>query len=140
MKLYNYIILGSLLTLEISTSCRAQSVPDRLPKYEAPDFSTLPRPVPKAHLLTTITGIVTDADGKPLPAATLLFRGTLLGVVADSLGCFRLPVPQRLASGRRWVRVRAMYIGYGFTQVRLDAQQPGPVTIVIPPDTRPIIH
>ena len=41
----------------------------------------------------SITGDVKDADGNPLPGATVLLKGTSLGVATDATGKFKLEIP-----------------------------------------------
>ena len=45
---------------------------------------------PLAHSQTTITGTVTDANGQPLPAATVLIENTSKGVATDFDGKFSI--------------------------------------------------
>lgn len=44
--------------------------------------------------MITVTGTVTDEEGKPLPGATVLVKGTSKGVTTDANGNFSLNVPK----------------------------------------------
>ncbi|RMG30839.1 MAG: SusC/RagA family TonB-linked outer membrane protein, partial [Bacteroidetes bacterium] len=57
-----------------------------------------------------ITGVVADANGKPLEGATVLVKGTAIGALTDSEGKFSLNVPD----GATLV---VSYIGYKRTEV-----------------------
>lgn len=46
----------------------------------------------------TITGMVTDQDGNPLPGVTVLVKGTSVGTATDSDGRYRLDIPDRAAA------------------------------------------
>lgn len=43
--------------------------------------------------ITHVSGIVTDQDGEPLPQATVLVKGTTLGVPTDAGGRYKLQLP-----------------------------------------------
>lgn len=45
-----------------------------------------------AQVKRTITGVITDADGKPVPGATITVKGTGQAVVADDSGTYTLTV------------------------------------------------
>lgn len=41
--------------------------------------------------LITVTGVVTSADGKPIPGATVMIKGTSQGATTDNQGIFNVP-------------------------------------------------
>ena len=47
------------------------------------------RPI-KSH---TITGIITDDNGSPIPSVTIMMKGTTQGAVSDAKGTYRITVP-----------------------------------------------
>jgi TonB-linked SusC/RagA family outer membrane protein len=69
---------------------------------------------------TTITGTVTNEQGVPLPAATVLIQGTTIGAHTDDAGRYTIVVPSARANGQT-VTLVARVIGY--------AARTGPVTL-----------
>ncbi len=61
--------------------------------------------------VTRVSGIVTDGDGEPLPQATVLVKGTTLGVPTDAAGRYSIPLP----SGKQTLVFR--YLGYNSQEV-----------------------
>lgn len=70
----------------------------------APADSTRPAPAPlagsgpapegkKASLMQVVRGRVSDAEGRPLPGATVLVPGTLVATTTDAAGDYTLSVP-----------------------------------------------
>ena len=65
----------------------------RLSGYEFMYSSNEPRHAGKE---LTLTGIVTDKGGMPLPGVTILLKGTQLGVVTGADGHFQLTLPENM--------------------------------------------
>jgi TonB-linked SusC/RagA family outer membrane protein len=59
----------------------------------------------------TITGMVTDEEGNPLPGANVVIEGTPLGAAADGDGAFRFVVPAEMTLGQE-VTIIARFIGF----------------------------
>src|SRR5215204_1922631 len=64
----------------------------------------------------TVTGKVTDANGNPVPSASVLVQNTRSGTVTKDDGTFSLSVP---ASGSRLV---ISAVGFGAQEVNLGSQ------------------
>ena len=59
----------------------------------------------------TISGSVTNEDGKILPGANILLKGTNLGVVSDQEGQFILNIPKDYYINSHG-EINVSYIGY----------------------------
>jgi TonB-linked SusC/RagA family outer membrane protein len=53
-----------------------------------------PAQTPVNQKATKITGVVTEADGRSLPGASVLVKGTQIGVMTSDDGSFEIDVPQ----------------------------------------------
>nr|WP_321781076.1 TonB-dependent receptor [uncultured Duncaniella sp.] len=65
-------------------------MPGAIQAYSAGNNSAAPVPAAQRSI-ETITGIVMDTDGEPLPGATVRFKDAKIGTVTDVNGCFTLP-------------------------------------------------
>lgn len=72
----------------------------------------------------TITGIVQDEQGEPLPGASVVVTGTQIGVSSDFDGNFSITVPDGAES------LSVSYIGFQVQQVPLTGSQNYTVTLV----------
>ena len=83
------------------------------------------------HLLSAaaqtgrIAGTVTDAEGQPLPGATIIVSGTSSGVTADNTGRFALAASEGQT-------LDVSFIGYKNKTVRVGAKTE--IDIVLEPD------
>ena len=59
-------------------------------------------------LLKKITGVVTDADGKPVQGATVGIKGTNTNVITDENGAFSINVP----SEKSVLKISNVGLGY----------------------------
>ena len=59
----------------------------------------------------TVSGIVTNVDGKILPGANIILKGSILGTVSDQEGQFILDIPEKDYS-RSDGELIITYIGY----------------------------
>ena len=64
----------------------------------------------------TVTGVVTDADGLPLPGATIRIENTTIGTVTDSQGRYTLKV-------RKGQTLEALYMGYETRTMKIIGNQ-----------------
>lgn len=64
--------------------------------------------------ITHVSGIVTDENGKPMPQATVLVKGTTLGVPTDAGGRYKLQLP----SGNHTLVFR--FLGYVTQEVQAN--------------------
>jgi TonB-linked SusC/RagA family outer membrane protein len=64
----------------------------------------------------TVTGVVTDAGGQPIPGVTVIVKGTSVGVVTDLLGKYTLNVPAGAAT------MQFSFIGYTTREVEIGNQ------------------
>ena len=74
----------------------------------------------------TISGIVTDADGIPLPGANIVEKGTSNGVTADFDGNFSIEVSDENAI------LSISYIGYTTKDIVVEGN--APITVQLQPD------
>ena len=73
----------------------------------------------------TITGVVTDERGGPLPGASIGVVGTTVGTTADADGQFALVLPRPEAE----TLIEARFVGYQSAQ-RAIRQDDDPATVV----------
>lgn len=66
--------------------------------------------------LINITGTVVDQDGKPIPGATVLIKGTTTGVKTDENGVFRLNIPPDKSI------IVVSYVGYEGQEIDVAGQ------------------
>lgn len=71
------------------------------------------------HKSTTITGVVLDAQGEPLPGATVLIKGTTVGVSTGENGKFHFKIPAEYSSENVLV---VSFIGMKTKEVTIDGQ------------------
>lgn len=64
-------------------------MPGAIQAYSAGNNGAAPVPAAQRSI-ETITGIVMDTDGEPLPGATVRFKDAKIGTVTDVNGCFTL--------------------------------------------------
>jgi len=64
----------------------------------------------------TVTGTVTDADGKPVPGATISIKGTSNGKTTDSAGNFSMVVP----SNQSVIKISS--VGYTYQEMTVGAR------------------
>ncbi|CAM4241288.1 TonB-dependent receptor [Zobellia roscoffensis] len=74
----------------------------------------------------TVSGIVTDADGIPLPGANIVEKGTSNGVTADFDGNFSIEVSDKNAI------LSISYIGYTTKDIVVEGT--APITVQLQPD------
>ena len=73
----------------------------------------------------TVTGRVTDAKGQPVVGASVIVRGTTLGVSTDAEGRFTLEVPAPAASQT----LEVSYLGYETTTIPVGSRTTFAVTL-----------
>ena len=73
----------------------------------------------------TVTGRVTDAKGQPVVGASVIVRGTTLGVSTDAEGRFTLEVPAPAASQA----LEVSYLGYETTTIPVGSRTTFAVTL-----------
>ena len=73
----------------------------------------------------TVTGRVTDAKGQPVIGASVIVRGTTLGVSTDADGRFTLEVPAPVASQT----LEVSYLGYETTTIPVGSRTSFAVTL-----------
>ncbi len=73
---------------------------------------------------TTVTGLITDADGEPIPGANVVIKGTLTGVVTDMIGKFEINVPNADAV------LQISFVGFVTQEIRVGNQQIINVTLL----------
>jgi hypothetical protein len=81
------------------------------PFYGKQDSTVLPvkkQTAPETNFIKTIKGVVTDEFGQPLAHATVMIKGTNIGVAADNEGRFVL----RPGTQKGFVVVQASYVGF----------------------------
>ncbi len=64
----------------------------------------------------TVTGVVTDAEGVPLPGATIRIENTTIGTVTDAQGRYSLKV-------RKGQTLEALYMGYETRTMKIIGNQ-----------------
>lgn len=101
--------------LTLSTSLPTQSnIAPKLQTYWL-DYG-LTSPVYTTQSTNTITGVVFDENGKPLPGANVSVKGTTIGTITDMAGQYSLVLPQPNAT------LLFSYLGY--VQQEKTASQP----------------
>lgn len=101
--------------LTLSTSLPTQSsIAPKLQTYWL-DYG-LTSPVYTTQSTNTITGVVFDENGKPLPGANVSVKGTTIGTITDMAGQYSLVLPQPNAT------LLFSYVGY--VQQEQTASQP----------------
>ena len=78
----------------------------------------------------TITGKVTDAEGYPLPGASIVVKGTTQGTVTDASGLYSLQVPNED------VVLVFSFVGYATQEMAVGSQRS--INITMSEDTREI--
>src|SRR6476620_5670088 len=71
----------------------------------------------------TVTGKVTDANGNPVPSASVQVQNTQVGTVTKEDGTFSLSVP---ANGRKLV---ISAVGFGSQEINIGSQSSYPVSL-----------
>jgi len=66
----------------------------------------------------TVTGIVTDEAGEPLPGANVSIKGTTSGTLTDVNGRFSLTIP-----GEQPAVLMVTYLGFGQQEINVSASQ-----------------
>src|SRR5690606_14705917 len=69
----------------------------------------------KTNLVQLITGKVVDANGDPVPGATILVEGTIIGTATDIDGNFSLDVPEDAV-------LLVSFIGYKSLSIEVGSQ------------------
>ena len=69
-----------------------------------------------------LKGLVVDEKGQPLPGATVILKGTALGVVTDTAGIFKIALPD----GDKHVEyAEGIFVGYrGYDKLKREVQYP----------------
>ena len=83
------------------------------------------RPAAPQSRAVSVTGRVTDASGQPIVGASVIVRGTTVGVSTDAEGRFALEVPSPAASQTREVS----YLGYETATVPVGSRTSFEVTL-----------
>ncbi|MDO6604390.1 SusC/RagA family TonB-linked outer membrane protein [Arenibacter palladensis] len=82
-----------------------------------------PKVVESKKMQQTISGVVTDNDGNPLPGANIVEKGTTNGVTADFDGNYTIAVSDENAT------LVVSYIGFATTEVTVNGQSSINVTL-----------
>jgi len=92
--------MAAMLLIPKSLPTKAQTPVDSSHRQSVPMQAVIPqrpeRPLQAGTVL--VQGVITDAQGNPLPSATVYVRETKGGAVADSEGRFSISVPQNQRS------------------------------------------
>ncbi|MDR0814263.1 MAG: SusC/RagA family TonB-linked outer membrane protein, partial [Bacteroidales bacterium] len=64
-----------------------------------------------------VTGVITDANGDPLPGVNIIIKGTTTGVVSDANGKYSINVPNRDAV------LQFSFVGYATQDIAVGDQQ-----------------
>ncbi|WP_162850077.1 SusC/RagA family TonB-linked outer membrane protein [Sphingobacterium yanglingense] len=83
---------------------------------DKPDAPVLSRPVEGEQDSYDVTGTVLDMDGKPVAGATILVKGTRLGVLTDKAGNFKIRVPKENEL------IMISHIGYKYKEVNVKGK------------------
>lgn len=108
------LLMGCFCLTNTNAASAAEEI-DHLHKYAASPFASSMKAV-AAMQQSTISGVITDAEGAPLPGASVLEKGTANGTQSDFDGNFSLAV-----SGPNSVLV-VSYIGFATKEVAVRGQ------------------
>lgn len=99
-----------------------------------PAFSREGNPEPKqvgqVEKTRTVTGKIIDANGHPLPGATVLFKGSTHGVISDMEGKFKIDVPDRD------VTLQISFIGMETKELVVSQKETKEITITLKEDSK----
>ncbi len=137
LSLTGSLLVGLLLMSPPATGQTADTLPPTVPIYDPP-AQPFPVPPDEASAAAFLTGLVVDERGQPYTGATLVIKGSRLGVMTGADGRYRLPVPSSYLSRRGRVKIVAGQIGFLRQTLRLDARLAEQPVIRLMPDPRPL--
>ncbi len=101
-----------------SANPRLGSVAPKLKTYTLDYWTKPPRyDVGNNDLSNTVSGVVTDSNGEPLPGASVMIKGTTIGTVTDLDGKYSLAIP---AGGGN---LQIAYIGFDTQILPISSNQ-----------------
>ncbi len=108
--------------------------PDReIPVEEQVQETAIPTVTEDNHSLTPdtsdgpgISGKILDSSGKPIQGASIIIKGTRIGIMTDSLGAFNLPMPPRPIDS---MAIIVSFIGFSTVELPVDSLSLGEIVL-----------
>lgn len=125
MKKFSTFVFLASISLGLSSETIAEINSPLYPQDTVPLRDTIPPPLADSLELkkVTISGTVKDANGDPLPGATVLIKGTQIGAISDDTGNYTIDIPAE----PNGVVLVFSFLGFQTKEVKFDNQ----TTIVV---------